>query len=89
MNTRNLFVGLLAISLVSGCAQQKTAKSNKDRVYYHDRRVGLGTNIPRTYNDSASANAPQAGMSEMDREQFQQFNNGNTGAGQAQGTGGH
>ena len=88
MNTRHLSAGLLAVSLLAGCAQQKTAKSNKDRVYYHDRRVGLGTNIPRTYNDSASANAPQSGMSELDREQLQQFNNGNTAAGQSQG-GGH
>ena len=89
VNRKYLSIGLLATVLGAGCTQQgKTAQSNKDRTYYHDRRTGLGTNIPRSYSDSASANQPDARQSDIEQEQFQQTQQQNASIGAAQGAGG-
>ena len=65
-----------AVALVSvGCTQpQNTAQNTAQRKYYHDRSVGIGSNIPHSYTDSASANASsQSNLSDTNQQEFQQM----------------
>ncbi len=54
---RNTFVlGLLtAASTGTGCIQHSDQAREDKKVYYHDRRVSTGSNIPRSYSDRQTA----------------------------------
>ena len=84
------FLSLLAVGtgLVSaGCAQPQNISQNApQRKYYHDRSVGLGTNVPRTYSDAASADAPGGSMSATNALELDQMQR--TSGNQAGGLGG-
>lgn len=53
---------MLTLALGVGCTQDKTAQSNKDKVYYHDRKLGLGSNIPRSYSDANDSGVSQTSL---------------------------
>ena len=58
----------------AGCAQpQNVSQNTSQRKYYHDRSVGLGTNLPRTYTDPAAANASGGNMSDTNALELNQM----------------
>ena len=80
-----LLAAVVGLTFV-GCTQQKTAQDNKSKVYYHDRKVGVGSNIPRSYSDSTSVNTGGGDQSSQQLQEMQR-NSANQG-GITTGTGG-
>lgn len=87
MKNSFLIIGLVAAAAGAGCTEQgKTAANTPKKQVYHDKRVGLGTNIPRTYADADAAKADDQHQSQLDQEQFDKFRGSTGAAGTASGT---
>ena len=78
MSTRSSFLcSLAAVCALAGigCAQpQNTAQNTAQRKYYHDRSNSIGSNVPRSYSDPASANnqTTSNGITNMQNDQAMQ-----------------